>query len=287
MPMPITYLFVPGNRPERFDKALAAGAGAIVLDLEDAVAPADKARARDAIADWLLRHAEQGQRIVVRINDALSPWFAEDLALVAATGIGQIMLPKTEWPAQVDRVLAQAHADARVLPLIETARGVANVDQIAAADGVLRLVFGTLDYAVDLDLSGDEVGLIHPSSRIAIASRCAELPAPVAGVTPTIDDEARIRADLAFARAFGFGAKLCIHPRQVAVIHAAVRPSDEDRIWAERVLEVAASTDGAVQLDGKMIDRPVVLKAQAMLARCATTPADESRRLTNPIQFTR
>lgn len=273
MPMPITYLFVPGNRPERFDKALAAGAGAIVLDLEDAVAPADKARARAAIADWFAVHADQAARIVVRINDALSPWFAEDLALLKSAGIGQVMLPKTEWQAQVDQVVAAVQAQVRVLPLIETARGVRNVDEIAAADGVLRLVFGTLDYAVDLGLSGDETGLIYPASRIAIASRCAELAAPVAGVTPAIDDEARIRADLAFARAFGFAAKLCIHPKQVAVIHAAVRPTPEEQAWAERVLALAAGSDGAAQLDGKMIDRPVVLQAEAILARCAAAPA--------------
>lgn len=274
MQTPVTYLFVPGNRPERFDKALAAGAGAVVLDLEDAVAPADKTRARDAIADWFPRHAEQAQRIVVRINDAQSSWFADDLALLRSAGVRQVMLPKTEWQAQVDQVRGAMAAPARVLPLIESARGVRNVDEIAAADGVLRLVFGTLDYAVDLALAGDDAGLIYPASRIAIASRCAELASPVAGVTPAIDDEARIRADLAFARALGFGAKLCIHPKQVAVIHAALRPTPEERAWAERVLAVAASSDGAVQLDGKMIDRPVVLRAEAILARCAAGTAD-------------
>ncbi|HRP22556.1 CoA ester lyase [Thauera sp.] len=274
MQMPITYLFVPGNRPERFDKALAAGADAIVLDLEDAVSPADKARARDAIADWFALHAEQAQRIVVRINDAQSPWFADDLALLKSTAISQVMLPKTEWQAQIDQVRGAVDRRARVLPLIETARGVCKVDEIAAADGVLRLVFGTLDYGVDLALSGDDAGLIYPASRIAIASRCAELASPVAGVTPAIDDEARIRADLAFARAFGFGAKLCIHPKQVAVIHAALRPTPEERAWAERVLAVAASSDGAAQVDGKMIDRPVVLRAEAILARCAAGTAD-------------
>ena len=274
MQMPITYLFVPGNRPERFDKALAAGADAVVLDLEDAVTPADKARARDAIADWFARHAEQSQRIVVRINDAQSPWFADDLALLKSTAIGQVMLPKTEWQAQVDHVRGAVDRRARVLPLIETARGVCNVDEIAAADGVQRLVFGTLDYGVDLALSGDDAGLVYPASRIAIASRCAELASPVAGVTPAIDDEARIRADLAFARAFGFGAKLCIHPKQVAVIHAALQPTSAERAWAERVLAVAASSDGAAQLDGKMIDRPVVLRAEAILARCAAGTAN-------------
>lgn len=274
MQTPVTYLFVPGNRPERFDKALAAGAGAVVLDLEDAVAPADKASARDAIAGWFARHAGQAQRIVVRINDAQSSWFANDLALLRSAGIGQVMLPKTEWQAQIDQVRDAMAPPARVLPLIETARGVRNVDEIAAADGVLRLVFGTLDYAVDLELSGDDAGLIYPASRIAIASRCAELASPVAGVTPAIDDEARIRADLAFARAFGFGAKLCIHPKQVAVIHAALLPTSAERAWAERVLAVAAGSDGAAQLDGKMIDRPVVLRAEAILARCAAGTAN-------------
>lgn len=267
MSLPITYLFVPGNRPERFDKALGAGAGAIVLDLEDAVAPADKASSRNAIADWFAAHPEAADQLVVRINDTPSVYFADDLALMKTLGVRQVMLPKAEWHEQIAEVVGVLGPHARVLPLIESARGVANVDAIAAADGVLRLVFGTLDYAVDLDLSGDDAGLIYPSARIAIASRCAGVASPVAGVTPTLDDEARIRADLAFARAFGFGAKLCIHPKQVAVIHAASEPSADERSWAERVLAAAESSDGAVQLDGKMIDRPVVLKAQAILAR--------------------
>lgn len=267
MQMPITYLFVPGNRPERFDKALAAGAGAIVLDLEDAVAAVDKPLARDAIANWFPGRASDASRIVVRINDAQSPCFADDLALLKAIGVRQVMLPKTEWREQVRHAIDAVSPEALVLPLIETARGVRNVDDIAATEGVLRLAFGTLDYAVDLDLPGDEAGLAYASSRIAIASRCAELTTPVAGVTPAIDDEARIRADFASARAFGFGAKLCIHPRQVAVVHEACRPSAEELAWAERVLAAAQTSEGAVQLDGRMIDRPVVLKAQAIVAR--------------------
>lgn len=267
MQMPITYLFVPGNRPERFDKALAAGAGAIVLDLEDAVAAVDKPLARDSIANWFPGRASNASRIVVRINDAQSPCFADDLALLKAIGVRQVMLPKTEWREQVRHAIDAVSPEALVLPLIETARGVRNVDDIAATEGVLRLAFGTLDYAVDLDLSGDEAGLAYASSRIAIASRCAELVSPVAGVTPAIDDEARIRADFASARAFGFGAKLCIHPRQVAVVHEACRPSAEELAWAERVLAAAQTSEGAVQLDGRMIDRPVVLKAQAIVAR--------------------
>ena len=267
MNLPITYLFVPGNRPERFDKALATEAGAIILDLEDAVIPAEKAAARAAIAKWFSTHTGSPDRIAVRVNDTASEWFADDLALIHESGIRQVMLPKTESREQIEAVMGNGPDGVRVLPLVETARGIRNVDEIAETDGVLRVAFGTLDYAVDLDLSGDEAGLAYPSARIAIASRCANLPAPVAGVTPSIKDSERITAEFAFARAFGFGAKMCIHPTQVELIHAACRPSADDQAWARRVLEAAESSEGAVQLDGKMIDRPVVLKAQAILAR--------------------
>jgi citrate lyase subunit beta/citryl-CoA lyase len=267
MTLPITYLFVPGNRPERFEKALASGADAVILDLEDAVAPADKDWARDEIGHWLVARDNDRDRIVVRINDADAPWFAADLEMLGRCGIRFAMLSKTETPAQVAAVAAALPAEGRVLPLIETARGVAGVEAIASAAGVQRLVFGTLDYGVDLDLSGDERGLAYPAARIAIASRCADLAPPVAGVTPSIDDEVRLLADLALARAFGFAAKLCIHPKQVAAVRDALRPSAADIDWARRVVAAVAASQGAVQLDGKMIDRPVLLRAQTIIER--------------------
>lgn len=268
--LPASYLFVPGNRPERFAKALAVGAGAIILDLEDAVAPADKPGARQAIADWVRSVGIAPERLVVRINDTLSPWYADDLAMVKATGITQVMLPKTEFAEQVKMTLAGTAADLVVLPLVETARGINNIDQITLADGVQRIAFGTLDYAADLNLSGDERGLIFPYSKIAIASRSAELAAPIAGVTPSLDDPGRTEADFAFARAFGCTAKLCIHPKQVEIVERLSRPSEQDVSWAERVLAAADGSSGAVQVDGKMVDRPVVLKAEAIIARSKT-----------------
>jgi citrate lyase subunit beta/citryl-CoA lyase len=268
---PRTYLFVPGNRPERFAKALASGADAIVLDLEDAVALSSKAEARNAIAQWSRGAAEADRaRIVVRINDARSAGFADDLQLLRDARIEGVMLPKAESAAQVQAV-RDAVPDTHVLALIETACGVANAHNVAGAVGVARLIFGTLDYALDLDLdldiADDAEGLVHAAGVLAIASRVAGLPAPVAGVTPQIDDEPRLLADFGWSRRQGFGAKLCIHPRQVAPIHAALAPSAQALDWARRVLAAEAASPGAAQLDGRMIDRPVVLQAQRTLQR--------------------
>jgi citrate lyase subunit beta / citryl-CoA lyase len=266
---PRTYLFVPGNRRERFAKALASGADAVVFDLEDAVAAESKADARNAIAQWSRDAVEADRaRIVVRINDAQSAAFADDLQLLRDARIGGVMLPKAESAAQVQAVRA-AVADAGVLALIESACGVANAHDVAGAAGVIRLVFGTLDYALDLDLdiADSSEGLAHAAGALTIASRLAGLPAPVAGVTPQIDDEPRLLADLAWARRHGFGAKLCIHPRQIAPLHAALAPSAQAIDFARRVLAAEAASPGAARLDGRMIDRPVVLQAQRTLQR--------------------
>ncbi|MDM0026518.1 HpcH/HpaI aldolase/citrate lyase family protein [Variovorax saccharolyticus] len=266
LPPARTYLFVPGTRPERFAKALASGADRVVLDLEDAVAPEDKATARNAVAAWLQQATPaERARIVIRINDAGSPWYAADLAAVREAPGASVLLPKAESAAQIAQTRAVL-PDAAVLALIESARGVADVDRIAAA-GVQRLVFGTLDFALDLDIDivTDASGLAYAASRIAITSRLAGLAPPVAGVTPQLDDEARLLADLADARKLGFGAKLCIHPRQVQPIHAALHPGVEALEWARRVLVADKASPGAARLDGRMVDRPVVLQAQRTL----------------------
>lgn len=266
MHAPRTYLFVPANRPERFAKALASGADAVIIDLEDAVAVAAKPAAREALADSLVAGGLDRSRVIVRINDESTAWFDEDLRLLAAHRVAGMMLAKAERRDTVARVRACCPA-IDVLALVESARGVLAAEALAAAPGVTRLVFGTIDYALDLDLSGDPLGLDHAASRLTLASRAAGIAAPVAGVTATLDDETALLADFARARAHGFGAKLCIHPRQVAPIHAALRPSAAELAWAQGVLQAAASTQGAVQLDGRMIDRPVIERARRVVER--------------------
>ncbi len=288
MHLPATYLFVPGNRPERFAKALASGADQIIIDLEDAVAPGDKAGARAAIAHWMdvaVSTAEERSKVLIRINDAATPWHTDDLALARSVQAPCVMLPKCESASQVAQVLAQLAAGATVLALVETARGMVALHDIATAPGVARLAFGSLDYMVDLDipsLRGDvEVGgagagngvsnvaLDHAAIQIAIASRAAGLPSPVAGVTPELDP-VRVTADMRHARSLGFGAKMCIHPSQVDAVRAALLPSAQELAWAQRVLQAwSESGGGAIQVDGKMVDRPVVLKAERIVANSA------------------
>jgi citrate lyase subunit beta/citryl-CoA lyase len=267
MNQPVTYLFVPGNRPERFAKAFASSADAIILDLEDAVVANDKAAARENVARWMASTPAARDRTLVRVNAAGTAWFHADLELLRRTGTRVAMLPKADSAEQVALVHAALGHDGSVVPLIETARGVWDVGDIAAARGVQRLAFGTLDYMVDVGLSGDERGLAYPAARIAIASRAAGLASPVAGVTAVLDDEAALQADLAFARAHGFGAKLCIHPNQLAAVRAAFVPTDAELAWARRVLSAVEDGPGAIRLDGEMIDAPLIARARAIVAR--------------------
>ncbi len=269
-----SYLFVPGNRPERFAKAFESGADAVIVDLEDAVAPDQKDAARASLAAWHAGRRAGPAQLVVRINDDASPWFADDLALLRGLGLSTVMLPKTESAQQLESVAIGLAPGAKVIALIESARGLLAVDGIASAARVERLAFGTLDYALDLGLTDDPRGLLYPASRIALASRAAGLPAPIAGITAAFNDDSALRSDFEMARACGFGAKLCIHPRQVGAIHALLAPSQEQRAWAERVLAAAQSGAGAIQVDGKMVDRPVLLRARAIIDHPAAPSAD-------------
>lgn len=262
-----SLLFVPGHQPARFDKACQSGADAVVLDLEDAVPPDRKDEARAQVAEWLAARDQGGRPIVgVRINAADTRWHAADLAMCAAAGVAALMLPKAE-DAAVLRAIADELPSAALWPLVETARGIDQLDAIAAAPRVQRLVFGSIDFQADLGIEGEGIELLLFRSRIVLASRLAGLQPPVDGVSTAIDDPARIEADAQQARRLGFGAKLCIHPKQVEAVNRGFSPTPAQLEWARRVIEADAASGGApVAVDGKMVDRPVVLKAQALLA---------------------
>lgn len=259
---PRSYLFVPGDRPERIGKARASGADAVVVDLEDAVAPASKVAARDAVAGAL----DAAAPVVLRVNGADTAWFADDARLAAHPGVAAAMLPKAA-AAEAVAALRSASGGKPVLALVESAAGMANVAALAATAGVARLVFGSIDFQLDLDIADDDLALLAFRSQLVLASRLANLPAPVDGITPAFDDAARIEAEARRARSLGFGAKLCIHPKQVAIVNGAFSPSTAELAWAQRVVDAATAADGAaVAVDGKMVDAPVLARARRLLA---------------------
>lgn len=266
----ISYLFVPGDRPERFDKAAASGADAVIIDLEDAVPAAAKQSARDAIARWAAQRPPGAVQLYVRINSETSEHYEDDLALMRTLpGIG-VMLPKAESGEAAARAAMPDAQRPLALAIIESVAGFDAIDAIARAPGMGRLAFGSLDYAVDLGASGAIEGLLMPMTLLAHASRRAQIATPIAGVTAALDDAAQLAEDVRIARAFGFGAKLCIHPKQVAAVHRAFAPTAAELDWAQRVVEAVASGAAAAKVDGAMVDRPVVLRAQAILARVRT-----------------
>lgn len=260
-----SLLFVPASRPERIPKALATGADAVIVDLEDAVAPGDKEAARAALAVAL----DPARPVLVRVNGADTEWFAADLDLLAHPGVAGTVLPKAEDPEYVT-VVVNASNGKPVLPLIESALGFERRAELALADGVERLVFGHIDFQADLGMRATEEELLPFRLALVLASRLADIARPIDGVTVAIDDEAQLRADTLRARRLGFGGKLCIHPRQVAVVSQCFAPTADEVAWAQRVVEADIRSGGAaIAVDGKMVDKPVVLRAQAILAEAA------------------
>lgn len=256
-----SYLYVPGNRPDRFDKALAAGADAVIIDLEDAVPPAEKPAARMALSGWL----SPAKPVIVRVNAADSPWFEEDLAACDVAGVIGVVLPKAETIGEAVIALCRRR-NAALLPLIETAAGMARAEAVAATPCVQRLMFGTIDFQFELGIDGDGDELLAFRSRLVLASRLAGIQSPVDGPCTSWEDAALLEADSRRARRLGFGGKLCIHPRQVAIVNSAFSPSSEEVAWARRVLDAAQRSGGAaVAVDGRMIDRPVILKAERIV----------------------
>ncbi len=271
-PIARSLLFVPGDRPERFDKAAASGAHAVVLDLEDAVAPAAKSRARDAVAAWLAG----GRPALVRINAAGTAWFDDDLRMVRAAAGAGLMLPKADVDAMSQ--VAAAMTGRPVIALLETVAGYFGVQALAAVLGLQRIAVGSVDFAAESGIADEGEAMTAIRTQIVLASCLAGLMAPVDGVSLELTDEARILADALRSRQLGFGGKLCIHPRQVAAVGAAFRPTAAELEWAQRVLAAFEASQGAATaLDGKMIDKPVVDRARRLVAEGNAAGAASSR----------
>lgn len=267
--MLLTLLYVPGDRPDRFAKAVASGADAVILDLEDAVAPARKAYARSAVRDFLGEpHAVP---IQVRVNELGGPDVGADLAAVAGLpGLGGgLRLPKVESAAALPRLEAPLHV------LVESALGLEHAYEIASA-GVASVGLGEADLRSDLGVTADE-GLLWARGRIVTAARAAGLPPPVMSVHPDVADLDGLAASCATGRRLGFLGRAAIHPRQLPVIAEAFRPASAEVARAEELLAAlagaAARDSGTVVLpDGRFADRAMVAEARRTIDLAARFP---------------
>jgi citrate lyase subunit beta / citryl-CoA lyase len=198
--------------------------------------------------------------VLIRVNGAGTEWFRDDIAVCAMPGVAGVVLPKAERAEDIQSI------GKPVLPIIETARGFWNASALAHTPKVQRLMFGSIDFQLDLGINGEGEELLYFRSQLVLVSRLAGLPAPVDGITTVFDTPAAVRADTQRARRLGFGGKLCIHPRQVDVVNECFGPTPDEKAWAKRVVEAAATAGGAaISLDGEMIDRPVLARALELL----------------------
>ena len=259
--LPRSWLFTPGSRPDRFAKAAATSAEALILDLEDAVAEDRKREARGHVVAFLDSRPAIGQQIIVRINPLGRAVGLEDLAALAqlANGPDLVLVPKAEEPAELAlaaRVLEEAGSGARLAALVESARGVARAAELAGATPRLAaMMFGAADYAADL---GQQVGVFQPDFARATLVNAAAAGGVAAIDSPffAIDRPDELGAECRKSRALGFYGKAAIHPAQLEAIGEAFSPTPAERELAARILE--AAPDGVGVLDGKMIDVAMV-----------------------------
>ncbi len=267
-----SFLFVPANRTDRYAKALASGADIVVIDLEDAIAHDAKDRAR-MLLDAAWGGFEHDDRVVIRINGLDSLELADDAALCASLGPAGVMVPKAE-SAEALEALHERLGEIPLVPMIESAVGYAELDTIARANGTLRLAFGHIDFQADLGMvpGPDQAELAPARFGLVAASRAAGIAGPIDGITLETSKASEIVQATRRGIRFGFTGKLCIHPDQIAPVHAAFAPSAEDAAWARRVVEAAESSRGAaIKIDGRMVDRAVILLAERVLALASQT----------------
>jgi citrate lyase beta subunit len=272
-----SLLFVPGNDSHKLEKALSAGADAVVADLEDAVPAAEKERARRLVAERLA-DARSASLLAVRVNAAGTPFWDNDLDAVAALPLDALVVPK----ATPDALGELPGEGPPVVAVVESALGLKRAHETASAPRVAVLALGAVDLGLELGLEprpdGQEV--LFARSQLVLDSAAAGIRAPFDLVHLDTRDGEGLELECRLARSLGFRGKLCIHPDQVEVVNRVFSPSEEDIERARRVVDVyeqaAAGGRGAVSLDGEMVDLPVVERARQVLAQAERSAPDDS-----------
>ena len=289
-----SFLFAPGNHPRRVEKSFTTGCDVVILDLEDAVAVAEKPATRAIVVEALKR--PRICRGYIRVNSIDTDFCFEDIEAVVGPWLDGIMLPKVERPADlqaVDWMMASLEQRHRIkpgtidlIPIIETAKGHAAAREIAASGGRLkRISFGGGDYTRDLNLqwtlAEEEIAAVR--SEVVLASRLAEIDPPIDTVFIHIKEHEHFARSARKGREFGFQGKLCIHPDQVGPTNAAYSPTDEEAAWARKIISSfdAAEAQGlaSIQVDGYFVDYPIVEKAQRIVTLYDAIIASQSEGL--------
>lgn len=289
-----SFLFVPGHRQRMLDKALGLAADALLLDLEDSVPPTEKPAARALVAATIDRATVAGEAagarcpgLFVRTNAPTSTWFGDDVAAVVRPGLAGLLLPKVESAGAIrlaEGVVAEREAAVGLPPgtvgflaILETARGIIEAPAIAgASERVAGLAFGAEDFATDLNLperrNAEGIEFLYARSAIVLAAVSARL-AAIDTIWADIRDPEGLVQEARLARRLGFSGKALIHPDQVGPVNDVFRPSAVEVERARRIVEGFAAAEargeGAVSVDGEMIDYPIVERARRTLARAA------------------
>lgn len=276
-----SFLFAPGNHPRRVEKALSLDADAVILDLEDACPIAEKVATREVVVAACQK--PRAGLAYIRVNATTTEWGYGDLVVVVRAGVDGIVLPKAETVDEVravdwvvsnlerERGLPAGAID--IMPIIETAKGLTNLRAIAAAGTrIKRVAFGAGDFTLDLAMAWtrDEAELLPARSECVLASRAADLEAPVDTVWADLKDAEGFRASAMHVKALGFQGKLCIHPDQVTVTNELFAPSEAEVAWSRKAVAAFAEAEktgsASIQLDGKFIDYPIVHRAARVVA---------------------
>jgi citrate lyase subunit beta/citryl-CoA lyase len=267
----VSFLFVPGDRPERFVKASAAGADAIIIDLEDAVAPG---KHEMALAHTIAALHDGSIAALVRVHPITDSRHEIErdslvaLAREAGSGLLGFVVAKADDAADVAALRAELPAELALVPLVESADGLLAAQAMASVDGVTRVALGAIDFSLDIGADPEPEYLSSARSHLVVASRAARIAAPLDSPPVQITDLEQVEQGARRARGFGFGGSLAIHPAQLPAIHRGFAPSDREVEWARAVL---VAEGGAAQVDGRLVDRPVTERARGILVRAAAS----------------
>ncbi len=277
-------LFVPGTRLDRVPKALATDADVVIIDLEDAVSPKLKDKARSEVVQLLM--TTKHENLVVRVNGTETKYFDADISAIVGTGVLLVIVPKVETALDIELIntaLLKAEDSRKidrgstpVIALIESAAGVENISEITKAETIpsrlYTVAFGAADYTLDMgiEMTPDGTELLYARSRLPIACKAAGLAPPLD--TPfmlDLKDLDALQKDVSAAKQLGFQGKLCIHPNQVAIVNQTFSPTPEKIEWAKKIVEAFEEAESAgqsaLQIDGKFVDTPVVMQARRIL----------------------